>query len=66
MIHRQLGKQVQGPFALAGTGQPMDIAQGGLDAAVAHQALQAFHRQTACQLMGGVGVPLMPNSALSS
>ena len=63
MVNPQLGKQIQGPFALTGTGQPMHIAQGGLDVAVAHQALQAFHRQTARQLRGGIGVALMPISA---
>jgi hypothetical protein len=34
----------------------MHIAQGGLDAAVAHQPLQTFHRQAGRQLMGGMGV----------
>ena len=63
MLHPQLRNQIQRAFALAGTGQPMHIAQGGLDVAVAHEALQAFHRQTARQLMGGIGVALMPISA---
>ena len=43
----------------------MHIAQGGLDAAVAHQSLQAFHRQAGRQLMGGIGVALMPGTALA-
>ena len=63
MVNPQLRNQVQRPFALTGTGQPMHIAQGGLDAAVAHEALQALHRQTARQLMGGIRVPVMPRSA---
>ena len=63
MVNPQLGDQVQRPFAVIGTGQPMHITQGGLDAAVAHQPLQAFHRQAGRQLMGGIRVTQAMNTA---
>jgi hypothetical protein len=36
---------------------PMDIAQGGLDAAVAQLILQLLHRHPGLKLVGGIGMP---------
>ncbi len=53
---RQLRDQIQFTFAVAGARQPMHVAQRGVDAGVAHQALQAFHLQAGGQLVGGIGM----------
>ena len=63
MAHPQLGDEIERAFALVRRGDPMHIAQGGLDAAVAHQPLQTFDLESGRQLMGGIGVPLMPQAA---
>ncbi len=63
MARLQVGEQIQGAFPVAGARQPMEVAQGRADIAVAHEPLQAFDRQPRGQWVSGIGMPQRVYSA---